>query len=96
MAHKYITRVRYNAAETNIDQVEIHAASMPYPTMSRVAVVNEILHAQSTFQTVTLRQGATKYDIGADVVVVPIDGHSYIKTVRDNTTRDNLGNLPRF
>lgn len=96
MAHKYITRVRYDAGERHILAVEIHAENSPYPTMSRVAVANEILQGTSTFQTVTLKPGAMHYDLGANVVVVTIDGHSYIKTVRDSTASDNIGNLPRF
>jgi len=33
---------------------------------------------------------------GADVGVITIDGEKYIRTERDKTQKDNLGQLPRF
>ena len=97
MAHKLITKVRYDAYEKHIDQVEFFINGGSLMTMLRTAVVNEIKQGISTFQTATLKpSSSTQYDLGAPVIVAMIGGVQYIKTVNDNTAKDNLGNLPRF
>ena len=97
MAHKYIARVRYDAYEKHIDQVEVFVPNGPLSVMKRTAVVYEITSGTSTFQTVTIKPGSSNdYELGASVIVVTINSVQYIKTVNDNTAKDNLGNLPRF
>lgn len=46
---------------------------------------------------VTATEGPPKtWTKGADVHIVPVNGIDYIRTDRNETTKDNLGNLPEF
>lgn len=93
-----ISTIRYNSAGTHIDQVRIHqnngGAVGPAGVWSREQVVSAL---KSNYKIITLTKNKEgKWFVGAQVIIVVIAGNEYIKTVRDSTTRDNLGSLPTF
>jgi hypothetical protein len=94
-----ISAVQYNAAGTHIAKVRAHPDNGdsvgPGTEVSRSRVVS-LLGAGTTFATITRDNANNKWNRGADVGVITVDGEKYIRTDRDKTKKDNLGQLPRF
>ena len=65
-------------------------------TWLRQQVVNAKVNDQKTFVTSILDKDTNKWLLGAKVEVVLINGIHYIRTDRNNTPADNLGNLPEL
>jgi len=61
--------------------------------MSRSAVMAWI---DAGYSVTTIYAKDKKWNKGADVRIVTREGKRYIRTDADNTTEDNLGNLPSF
>jgi len=93
-----ISAVRFNAAETHIDRVRTHTDNDDSigsaVEMERTTVVSRI-EAGYTFETI-YRSTDGKWQRGKRVKIIVINGIKYIKTYADNTTRDNLDDLPQF
>jgi len=93
-----ISRVRYNKERTHIEKVEVwedKGDSLSGPEVwSRLQVVSTIDEGK-TFVTVP-RTGEGKWRKGEDVRVITIRGSKYIRTDRNETAKDNLGNLEEF
>lgn len=92
-----ISAVSFNSGHTHIDKVKARKdlgekldAEIIYTRAEIVSAIN----AGNTFVTVVMSNGSLS--IGQPVFVVTINGVKFIKTVRDNTTKDNLDNLPEF
>ena len=93
-----ISAVRFNAKHTHIDQVErrpdngesLGAAS----EASRETVVADLKRG-ITYVTI-FKNASSQWIKGKTVFAVRINGTDYIKTVADNTTKDNLDDLPEF
>ncbi len=93
-----ITAVRFNDKHTHIDRVRAHKdngesleAPQEYTRQTVVTAINDGL----TFVT-AFKASDGQWKKGEEVFIVHIHGTAYIKTKRDNTTRDNLDNLPEF
>jgi hypothetical protein len=94
-----ITAVRFNDKHTHIDRVRaqkdngdsLEAAQ----EFTRQTVVKAISDDGITFVT-AFKTNEGKWRKGEDVFIVHIHNIAYIKTKKDNTTRDNLDNLPEF
>lgn len=91
-----ITRVRYNAERKHITYVEV-SENLPKEfgikrTVSRGFVADLIRLKKATFST-WLQNKEGGYSMGADVHVLE---DVYLTTDRNNSKRDNLGNLPEF
>ena len=99
-AHFAIDAVRIGVG--GIEAVRVREV-MPDGTVSstttgvtRTWVIQKI-EAGFVFKTIfETYAGSGRWNIGAQVVIEVLHGVKYIKTVRDGTPRDNLGNLPRF
>ncbi len=93
-----ITRVRFNAAGTHIENVETYEHSGTSLTnqgsRTRSSVVSAI-DSGTSFCTATKNSNGT-YSYGAIVKVMTIDGERFIKTKSDKVKNDNLDNLPTF
>jgi hypothetical protein len=95
-----ITAVRFNAAGTHIEEVQVYeydAENNKLVNMivkSRSSIVTSI-ESGYTFCTATKSSDGT-YSNGAEVEVVTIDDEKFIKTKADKSKRDNLDNLPIF
>lgn len=96
-ADKLIFEVAYNYKHTHIEAVRCYddnGESVGALTqLTRREVITKI-RAGYTFCTIF--KNGTKWNKGAMVEVVNIDGEDFIKTVADRTKKDNLENLPEF
>jgi hypothetical protein len=93
-----ITSVRYNKEETHVIMVLAHADFDDKFGDSSIWGRHEVLEAlnsRTTFITVTYDEN-NKPIKGALIEPVKIDDKYYIKTIPDNTKKDNLGGLPPF
>jgi hypothetical protein len=93
-----ISQVQYNTAETHIVKVLSHidnGDSVGAGTEETRQTVVTRLNSGSTYMTITMGKDQ-KWHKGAAVEIITIDDVKYIKTVADNTKKDNLGSLPRF
>ena len=94
-----ISAVRYNYDGSHIDQVRSHpdnGATVGAGTEVTRAQVVRLLESGSTFVTITWSPTSNSWNRGAEVRVVTISGEKFIRTDRDATKRDNLGQLPTF
>jgi Protein of unknown function (DUF3892) len=93
-----ITRVRFNAAGTHIEQVRLYEDDgerlVNETTKTRSSVVAEI-EAGYSYCTATEDRGG-KWQKGAEVKVVTIQREKFIKTKADDIRRDNLDDLATF
>lgn len=91
-----ISAVRYNAAETHIERVQVHVDNgdtIAAPTeWARAQVVSAIERGYS-FLTIYNRNG--QWQRGEDVRVISVSGTKYIRTDTNYRAADNLGSLPR-
>jgi len=93
-----ISAVRYNAAETHIEKVQVrldNGDSVGPPSEWTRSEVITRLEAGYSFVTIVLGSN-DKWLKGATVRIVVIHGEKFIRTDADRTKEDNLGNLPRF
>jgi hypothetical protein len=95
-----ITRVRFNAAGTHIDEVEAANDSeggIGTKRNEKRATVIANLKARKTYVTAppstTVTGNVTK---GAPVGIVVVNGTEWIRTDANRTARDNLDNLPTY
>lgn len=92
-----ICGVQKDASETRILSVTGHqdlgTSIGPASQWSRQTVVNAIQQG-TTFMTVLYKEG--KYHRGANVGLVKVNGRTYLRTDKNETAADNLGNLPAY
>jgi len=92
-----ISRVRYNHDHTCIMKVEVrtdHGDTIGDPQeMSRQQVINAINTGTSV---ITIFMKDNKWQKGAVVEVVKVDGERFLRTDRNQRKVDNLGELPEF
>ena len=97
-ADYWISQVRFNEKHTHIDSVRIHPDNVdnfwPPTQHSRKDIVDAI-KKPITFVTIT-KDAEGKWQKWQSVFIISIGWVEYIKTVSDNTTNDNLDNLPEF
>lgn len=93
-----ITAVRFNDKHTHIDQAKrrldkgesLGEASI----VSRETVIADL--RRGTTYVTSFKGSNDKWDRGQTVFITKVNGVEYIKTVEDNTTKDNLDELPEF
>jgi len=97
-AHYGISAVRYTQDNSKIEFVKVHIDNGDTmggaETMSRDRVIS-LMKANYSFCTI-LKNTAGNWNKGADVILVGSWPNEYIRTDKNNTTRDNLGSLPTF
>lgn len=95
-----ITRVRYDALETHIEEVEVaddNDSSIGSKRVEARQTVISKLKQRKTYVTVTPSKATPgSWDRGAPVEIVVLNNREYIKTKPDKTASDNLGELQRF
>ncbi|CUR52817.1 conserved protein of unknown function [Nitrosotalea devaniterrae] len=93
-----ISHVRYNVNHPHIDQVwqreDINDKITNGNSALRSTVVSNI-KAGLKYATITKNSNGN-WDFGQYIIIDRVNGIDYIKTKADNTTSDNLGNLPTF
>jgi hypothetical protein len=93
-----ISAVRYNSTGNHIEKVQVcedYGKTLGnFEEWLRSNVISS-LNNNKTFVTIIMNEGGS-CSRGVDVHGVNVDGTKYIRTDKDQTTQDNLGNLPRF
>ncbi|UPK72454.1 DUF3892 domain-containing protein [Chitinophaga filiformis] len=96
MARYYITAIRKSNNGSHISHVLVHSTTgegrLGKGTVYSKAQIISFMVGH-TFQTVTYNYSDGSWRIGADVGKVRVAGVDYLRTDRDSTARDNLGNL---
>ncbi|WP_061286344.1 DUF3892 domain-containing protein [Leptospira interrogans] len=93
-----ISKVCYASGGTPIKEVATRqdngeSVSTSTQSLTRSQVITKIENG-STFVTIFEKDG--KWNKGANVEIVKIDGEKYIRTDKNSTKRDNLENLPTY
>jgi hypothetical protein len=86
-----------NHDETSITELKVHQDTGELghgETWLRNKVVSSI-EGGKTFLTI-IKNSNGRYDKGANVHIFKLNGKKYLKTVADQTEKDNLGYLPGF
>jgi hypothetical protein len=93
----YVSAVKYNSDDTHISMLRVHEVGIEGKfnetgkELSRHQVVG-LISKNKTFSTITKGVDG-KWKLGAKLEVVPVTT-DYLKTKRDNSTKDNLESLP--
>ena len=93
-----IVQVRYNKEKDHIVAVRAREdwgdkLAEEKQEFTRQSVVEKIEKGTTFCTPITTPNGLQK---GADVEIVRIDGEKFIRTDKDKTKKDNLGELPEF
>ncbi len=89
-----ITAVKYDSEEKHINEVEVRDLPTRNSSRMRREVVVSYLDIGVKFITYTYDEG--HWIRGAEVIPVPVNGVTYIKTEQNSTEKDNLGDLPKY
>lgn len=93
-----ITGVGFNDEHTHIEKVEryeyISGKLVNKKVVTRQIVVNAIQKG-ITYATAT-KNSEGKWKRGSFVKITTFNGIKYLRTTKDNTEKDNLGNLPEL
>lgn len=97
MSTFYITAVRYSSTNPqHITHVLVHAsAGYNRITRGQEKTKNQVIAdlANNTYKTMMYKYTAGHWTVGSQVSTVQISGVTYLRTVPDNTQKDNLGKL---
>ncbi|GEM_PF-544816 len=103
MAHPdfYVSAVKYNSDSSHIAKLRVHAVdhitgrfkSDTYRDLTRPEVI-EMIEGKKTFITI-VKKADGSWGRGANLEITSVKT-DYLKTVRDQSTKDNLENLPTF
>ncbi|MFN2537082.1 MAG: DUF3892 domain-containing protein [Mycobacteriales bacterium] len=94
-----IFAARYDAAESRISRVRVHAdhgdSLGPGMELLRHQVIS-LLASGTTFATMLRGHGEQGWKRGAFVTPVVLDGVTYLRTDQDDAAGDDLDGLPTF
>lgn len=95
-----ISEVSYTETNTtkHISQVKVHIDNGDSVGVSSIWSRQDVMNAldlNSTFFTI-IKNANKEWTKGAEVKKIWEYNNWYIKTLKDNTTKDNLENLPEF
>lgn len=92
-----ISHVRYNTNHPHIDQVwqreDVDDKITKGNATPRSTVVSNI---KTGLKYATITWNGKNWSLGQTIIIDKVNGVEYIKTMADNTTMDNLGELPKF
>ena len=92
-----ISAVRYNSEHAHIIKVIQHQDSVT-SVGSGVEVLRTLViqNIKLGLKYATIYSNGSQWKLGQRIILDTIKGIEYIKTVPDNITADNLGELPEF
>jgi hypothetical protein len=93
-----ITAVRFNEKRTHIERAKRRldkGESLGEPSIVTRETVIADLRSGTTYVT-AFRGSNNKWDGGQTLFITDVNGVEYIKTSKDNSTKDNLEELPEF
>ena len=92
-----ISKVKYNVDHTRIISVKRHADNGKThgkeEEVDRLTVVSDLRNGKSY---VTVKKSEGGFDRGEDVRTIKIGDEYFIRTDKNETDKDNLGELPEF
>lgn len=95
----YVSAVKFNSDNTHISKLRIHTVDKKgqfkpseYEELTRPAVV-KLVEEGKIFKTVVRKSDGSGWNKGSDLTIQPVST-KYLKTNKDNSTKDNLDNLP--
>jgi hypothetical protein len=93
-----ISKVRYDSDETEIIKVKSHEDKGDKVGSSFEETRDEVVENlnEGTSYCTIFKNDEGKWEKGEDVHPVTVEGETYIRTDRNQTAEDNLGNLPTF
>ncbi|OAX86289.1 hypothetical protein A7D16_19890 [Xanthomonas nasturtii] len=95
----YVSAIGYNSDETHIAKLRVHEVMVgstklkPAQELTRPKVI-EMIEKGKRFSTM-FQKAEGNWVVGAPLQIVPMTT-KYLKTKNDQTTKDNLENLPLF
>lgn len=93
-----ISAVKYNNKGTHIEYAKVHIDNGDTigtaNVWTRETVVSQ-LEKNYSFVTI-IKNKDDKWDLGAKVEIIKVNGLKYIRTDRNNFASDNLEDLPKF
>lgn len=92
-----ISEVSYDRNRKHIERLKVHIDDGETMGNSQIWLRSEVvssLENEESFVTITKSDG--KWHRGANVQIIERNGVKYLKTVADNTEKDNLGDLSEF
>ena len=96
-AHLLISAVKYKSDHTHIIQVKQHEDSDAQVGSAQIASRQTVVsNIKAGYTYATIYSDGGKWKFGQRVIIDPVNGIEYIKTLADRTTKDNLGELPEF
>lgn len=93
-----ISAVRYDSDDQYIEKVKVHKDNGETIGSEEIWTRKEVISKideKKTFVTI-LRTNEGKWNKGANVHIITVDGSRYIRTDSNNRAKDNLENLPKF
>jgi len=94
-----ISEVKFNNRDTHIVSVKVcedNGDKVGSPVVKSRQWVVDRIDEKFTFETIFKSPTNGKWERGAKVHIVTVEGVRYIKTRADSTKADNLDDLPRF
>lgn len=94
-----VSKVRYKDTDTKerISHLKVHADEGekvgPATTWARQDVITKI---ENRYTFCTIYKSDSKWNKGADIHIIELDGTKFLRTDANRTKKDNLGNLPEF
>lgn len=93
----YVTAIKYSSDPAFISHVLVHSPSGSGRmnkglVMSKADVISN-MNSGNTFKTAVYNYAMGLWNKGADIGTVRVGTATYLRTDRDSTSRDNLGNL---
>ncbi len=95
----YVSAVNYNSDNTHIQELKVHKVEngkfdpSKSEKMTRPKVI-DLMNSKKTFITI-VKKSENEWKFGAVLEIFPVTTE-YLKTKKDNSTKDNLENLPGF
>nr|WP_081775280.1 DUF3892 domain-containing protein [Acetobacter persici] len=95
----YVSAVKFNSDNTHISKLRVHTVNgdgsfneSKFEELTRPSVV-KLIEEGKKFKTIVKKSSGSKWTLGSDLEIQSIS-IKYLKTTKDNSTKDNLDNLP--
>lgn len=92
-----ISAVRYNSKGTHIESAQVRKDNGDTIGDPKSWTRSQVIDAlDKGYSFVTITKNGNTWNRGADVHKVIVNNKKYIRTDKNQSASDNLGNLPRF
>ena len=97
----YVSEVKFNSDDTHISKLKVYTVneggkfSPDKPQILTRPDIVKLIEEGKKFKTIVKKPDEKGWNMGSDLTIQPVST-KYLKTVQDNSTKDNLDNLPRM